>query len=421
VQQAILKKYDENENSFVDFENACKTEATKNSYKLSLNQFMDHAGYTSYDKLAKTPASKIKSDFADYFRYLHDRYKRREIKWNYFRPRINALELFLIINDVEINFKKFKKQIPEQTKASGDQPYTTDEIIDMLKASEIRGTALVLFLSSTGIRGGAIWDYGNYLKFKHLQRFSDGCARVTIYPDTKSEHPAMLTPEAIEALDKYKRFRIANGEKIDGESPLFRNIFKTNLANRTIKPLSKSSVDAILRRLAENVGIRTRGTSPYQRHEKRTEYGFRIRWNTIMKNHEPPLNNNKIERLFSHNNKEMPLDKHYNKPLDFVLHEEFDKAVLALTIDPTKQQEITIKNQKEKITELSQKEAEIEWLTEKVKDTEKFVGEIMKALYDGTGKMVSENKMEQQITDKEREEWKKNTNALLEEKSLPEN
>jgi len=347
MQQAILKKYDENEISFVDFGNACKTEATKNSYKLSLNQFMDHAGYTSYDKLAKTNASKIKTDFADYFRYLHDRFKRKEIKWNYFRPRINALELFLIINDVDVNFKKFKKQIPEQQTASGDQPYTTDEIIDMLKASEIRGTALVLFLSSTGIRGGAIWDYGNYLKFKHLQRFDDGCARVTIYPDTKSKHPAMMTPEALETLDKYKRFRIANGEKIDGESPLFRNIFKKNLANRTIKPLSKSSIDAILRRLAENIGIRTRGTSPYQRHEKRTEYGFRIRWNTIMKNHEPPLNNNKIERLFSHNNK------------NFVLHAEFDKAVLALTIDPTKKQRIKIEEQQKKITELSERDERI--------------------------------------------------------------
>jgi len=355
MQKEITKEFDENEISFKDFMNACKSEATRNSYKLSLKQFMDHAGYTSYDKLAKTPASKIRTDFENYFRYLHDRHKREEIKWNYFRPRINALELFLIINDVEINFKKFKKQIPEEQTASGDQPYTTDEIIDMLKVSDIRGSALVLFLASTGIRGGAIWDYGNYLKFKHLLRFNDGCARVKIYPRTTSEHPAMLTPESLEALDKYKRYRIANGEQIDGESPLFRNIFKKNQASRTIKPLKKSSIDAILRRLAENIGIRTRGTSPYERHEKRTEYAYRIRWNTIMKNHEPALNNNKIERLFSHNNKNLPLDKHYNKPLDFVLHEEFDKAILALTIDPTKKQEIEIKNQKEQISEFDRK------------------------------------------------------------------
>jgi len=361
------------ERSFRSFRRACKSKATEKAYKLALDLFMNHCGYTSYDQLAKTNVKKIKSDFEDYFDYLHDRFDRNEIKWNYFRPPINAIELFLIQNDIEINFKKYKKQIPEQTKTSGDQPYTTEEIIDMLKEADLRGKALVLFLSSTGIRGGAIWDMGNYLKFKHLLKFSDGCARVTIYPDTKSEHPAILTPEAIEALEKYKRFRIANGEKIDGESPLFRNIFKKNLALRTIKPLKKSSVDAILRRLAENTGIRTRGTSPYERHEKRTEYAFRIRWNTIMKNHEPPLNNNKIERLFSHNNKNLPLDKHYNKPLDHVLHEEFDKAILALTIDPTKKQEIEIIHQKEKITELEEKNQRIDELESEMDRISEFI------------------------------------------------
>ena len=73
-----------------------------------------------------------------------------------------------------------------------------------------------------------------------------------------------------------------------------------------------------------------------------------------MKNHDPPLNNNKIERLFSHNNKNLPLDKHYNKPLDHVLHEEFDKAILALTIDPTKQQEITIEKQKKELSKIEE-------------------------------------------------------------------
>jgi len=368
MQEAIMQ-----ERSFRSFRRACKSKATEKAYKLALDLFMNHCGYTSYDQLAKTNVKKIKSDFEDYFDYLHDRFDRNEIKWNYFRPPINAIELFLIQNDIEINFKKYKKQIPEQTKTSGDQPYTTEEIIDMLKEADLRGKALVLFLSSTGIRGGAIWDMGNYLKFKHLLKFSDGCARVTIYPDTKSEHPAILTPEAIEALEKYKRFRIANGEKIDGESPLFRNIFKKNLALRTIKPLKKSSVDAILRRLAENTGIRTRGTSPYERHEKRTEYAFRIRWNTIMKNHEPPLNNNKIERLFSHNNKNLPLDKHYNKPLDHVLHEEFDKAILALTIDPTKKQEIEIMHQKEKITELEEKNQRIDELESEMDRISEFI------------------------------------------------
>ena len=74
-----------------------------------------------------------------------------------------------------------------------------------------------------------------------------------------------------------------------------------------------------------------------------------------MKNHDPPLNNNKIERLFSHNNKNLPLDKHYNKPLDTVLHEEFDKAILALTVDPTQRQKAELERKQKKIDDLEEK------------------------------------------------------------------
>jgi len=145
-----------------------------------------------------------------------------------------------------------------------------------------------------------------------------------------------MTPESLEALDKYKRFRIANGEEITGESPLFRNVFSNNQASRTIKPLSKSSIDAILRRLAENIGIRTRGTSPYQRHEKRTEYGFRIRWNTIMKNHEPPLNNNSlcdINTIHSHFSETLTPGNHHRFITFFFSSFEFSKCFLTNRVE----------------------------------------------------------------------------------------
>jgi hypothetical protein len=340
---------------------------------------MAHEGYTSYDQLAKTDPKIIKEKFAHYNKYLHERFERAEIRSNYFRPAINALELFLTQNDVEINFKKFKKQIPEQEQISGDEPYTTEEIQDMLKDADIRSRALVLFLSSSGVRGGSIWDYGKYLKFKHLKRFDDGCSRILIYPGTKSQYPAFLTPEATQALTKYRDIRIANGEIIEADSPLFRNIFKKKQANRNVKPLTKASIDAILRRLAENIGVRKRSDSPYKRHEKRTEYGFRIRWNTIMKNHEPPLNDNKIERMFSHSSKRLPLDKHYNKPEDMILHEEFDKAKAALTIDSTERMKVQLEDSKIKRDEFQELKKSVAELKEEAK-TGKVIDAYIKQL-----------------------------------------
>jgi len=334
--------FDTTERSYNEFKQACKSKATLKSYTECVNRFMKHCGYTSYDELVKTKPTKIRADFSSFFSYMRDRHDLGEIGSAYFRPHISGFELFLVQNDIKVDLRKFKKRIPDKEQTTGDKPYTTEDIQDMISQADLRGTALVLVLSSTGMRGGAIWDLGNYLKFKHLLKFDDGCARVFVYSGTTKQYPALLTPEAVKALDKYRIYRTVNGEAITGDSPLFRTRFKKGQAGQNVLPLQKPSIDAILRRLAEKTGVRKRSKSPYLRHDKRTEYGFRIRWNTIMKNHDPPLHNNKIERMFSHNSKTLPLDSVYNKPEDQVLHEEFDKAVLALTIDSTKRQKIEI-------------------------------------------------------------------------------
>ena len=352
VMQSSKIVLDITERSYNEFKQACKSNATLKSYTECVNRFMKHCGYTSYNTLAKTKPNKIRTDFSNFFSFMRDRHDLGEIRSTYFRPHISGLELFLIQNDVEVDLRKFKKRIPDKEQTTGDKPYTTEEIQDMVKQADLRGTALVLILSSTGMRGGAIWDLGNYLKFKHLIRFDDGCGRLHIYHGTTKQYPAFLTPEALEALDKYKRYRIRNGETVTGDSPLFRATFEKGKAGQNAIPLKKPSIDAILRRLAEKTGVRKRSNSAYTRHDKRTEYSFRIRWNTIMKNHDPPLHNNKIERMFSHNSKTLPLDSVYNKPEDQVLHEEFDKAVLDLTIDPTQKQKIELEKNQQKINKL---------------------------------------------------------------------
>jgi len=323
---------------------------------------MKHCGYTSYDELTKTKPTKIRADFSSFFSYMRDRHDLGEIRSAYFRPHIGGLELFLVQNDIEIDLRKFKKRIPDKEQTTGDKPYTTEDIEDMIKQADLRGTALVLVLSSSGMRGGAIWDLGNYLKFKHLLKFDDGCARLFVYPGTTKQYPSFLTPEAVKALDKYRIYRAVNGEAITGDSPLFRTNFKKGMAGQKITPLQKPSIDAVLRRLAENTGVRKRSKSPYLRHDIRTEYGFRIRWNTIMKNHDPPLHNNKIERMFSHNSKTLPLDSVYNKPEDQVLHEEFDKAILELTIDPTQRQKVELEQNHKTISKLTTNQKRIDKL-----------------------------------------------------------
>jgi len=266
--------FDTTERSYSEFRQSCKSKATLKSYTECVNRFMKHCGYTSYDQLAKTKPNKIRADFSSFFSYMRDRFDLGEIRSAYFRPHISGLDLFLIQNDIEVDLRKFKKRIPDKEQTTGDKPYSTEDIQDMIKQADLRGIALVLLLSATGMRGGAIYDLGNYLKFKHLLKFDDGCARLFVYPGTTKQYPSFMTPEAVKALDKYRIYRVVNGETITGDSPLFRNHFVKGRAGNNVNPLTKSSLDAVLRRLAENVGVRKRSKSPHLRHDKRTEYGF---------------------------------------------------------------------------------------------------------------------------------------------------
>jgi len=66
--------------------------------------------------------------------------------------------------------------------------------------------------------------------------------------------------------------------------------------------------------------------------------------------------------MFSHNSKTTPLDSAYNKPEDQVLHEEFDKAILDLTIDPTQRQKVELEQSQQKINGLVRSQKRIDKL-----------------------------------------------------------
>ena len=370
----IADPFDRTQRAYLLFESTASNPATLKTYDEALTRFLRFARVLSFDKLVKQKAITTRTQIENYILHLTQRYKKGEIKRSYFSPPISAIDLFLISNDVEVNMKKFKRMIPKDgVKTTGDKPYTNEDILKMSQKADIRAKALLLFYSSTGARGGAVFDYGSYLTFKHIKQYEDGCIGLLIYPDTKYEHPSFLNPEAAQAFIDYKKYRELNGEWIKEDSPLFRNDFEKKKADRTIKPLSKSASDAILRRLAENAGIRVKANSPYERHEKRTTYGFRLRWDTIMKNHEPRLNDNKIERMFSHYSKRMPQDRSYNKPIMDELHTEFDKAIPALTIDPTQRQKLEIQKKDQEIGELKEKEWVIDQLHDKVQTLEEYL------------------------------------------------
>ena len=64
-----------------------------------------------------------------------------------------GIELFLSMNDVTINMKKLRRMFPTKVKRTGDKPYTSEDIQQMLSVTRYRrDKAFILFLASTGAR-----------------------------------------------------------------------------------------------------------------------------------------------------------------------------------------------------------------------------------------------------------------------------
>ena len=70
--------------------------------------------------------------------------------------------------------------------------------------------------------------------------------------------PVFLTPESNISLKKYLEYREENGEKLNQESPLFRNDFREKMAWFRIKPLTSIMLIKLMRKISIKSKLRTR-------------------------------------------------------------------------------------------------------------------------------------------------------------------
>ena len=194
---------------------------------------------------------------------------------------------------------------------------------------------LIHFFTSTGCRPNALHD--PIVKIGDLIDLPDGCKSILWYEESKEEAWTFLTPEAVKAIDNYIRSRKLNGEHIDDSSPLFEN---------KGKPIAFRAIRHIITRVIKNAGIQR--IKKGARYDKALIYGFRKRFNTILKITEG-LNANIAEKLMAH---KRGLDGVYLKPTMNECHREFKKAITEIVVDPTERQRLEIQKKNEEITEL---------------------------------------------------------------------
>lgn len=324
-----MQRIDQKEESraFRLFKNSINSEKTLDRYCYSLDKFCEYTNL-GYDEIVRLDTEELQTKLEDWIMSM----KETGIRRSSIRTPLAGVEKFLDINR-KLYYKKVIHALITKDKdlGGGGKPFTNEDVQKMLSATnKPRTKALVLFLSSTGTRPQALVD--PILRKKHLVEMPNGCYAVRVYDNSTEGYWAFLTPEARKALDAYLSSRKLNGEKITDDSPLFVNFAKhAKQANLTVENmyemLSKLYRQAAIER--EKIG---------NRYDKALTYGFRKRFNTILKiNNE--VNSNIAEKLMAH---KRGLDGTYLTPTREECFAEFVKAIPELTISDSERDKIKI-------------------------------------------------------------------------------
>ncbi len=334
----------ESQKSFQLFVNAIKTEGTRKYYVHDLYAFLHFTKITDFDSLVALSTDNIQDYLESYVLLL------RKNGVTAIRPRISGPELFF-----EMNKKLFYKKILHKLFPSDDKPlaggvaYTNEDILTMLASTKrVRTTAIIHFLACTGIRPGGIADPP--IQKKHLVKMPEGCYAVKVYDESREGYWAFLTPEAVKAIDHYLESRKLNGETITEESYLFAN-YKSG--NPKTAYLTTNGLTQLLKNVVRLSGVkRTRVNGKH--YDKALSYGFRKRFNTILKLNND-VNSNIAEKLMAH---KRGLDGRYLAPTIEECFTEFRKAIPQLTIDDSERKQALLDVALKEKSELEEKNEE---------------------------------------------------------------
>ena len=332
--------------SFILFDSAIKSPKTRESYIGYLNEFRDFFIIKNYDKLIEIAPKKLQEMLENFIISQ----TKQGLSLSYINGKISALKLFFAMNDiVALNWIKLSKMKPEKKKLTGDMPYKTEDIQQILRVvgSNLKFRCLVHVISASGMRIGSFEE----LKLKHIQDMPNGCKSILVYEDDKAEYTTFIHQEAVEALDEYLEYRTKSGEVLTPESWVFPSKSDCN------KPALTVSMRTQMARYAHYNDVKSKKRGRY---EIQACHGFRKRFDTILKSNYN-VNINLAEKMMGHSTT-IPLDNVYFKPAIEQLFDEYQKAIPELMIEDKFRFEQQLKKKDEQINELNQKDNEIDIL-----------------------------------------------------------
>jgi site-specific recombinase XerD len=238
--------------AYRNFVDTCRSEATRSVYIKALRYFMGYLRLPSqaYDKLLDKDQKSIQMDICDFITFLRKEHSSATVTLY-----VAALNKFYAMNDVTtLNWKKIHSFEGEREKQTEDRPYTHSEIRTLVDSASLRDKAIILLMSSAGLRVGAVPG----LRVKDLEpvdRYK--LYKVRVYSKSvKSRYVSMCTPECRSSMDQYLELRKRWGERITDDSPLFRTDYNVREGTRKVRPITVRAVIAIVNVLLRNTGLR---------------------------------------------------------------------------------------------------------------------------------------------------------------------
>jgi integrase len=219
---AIELQQQEEENRIYLTEDGLTSNYTKNTIIIN-----DHFSKTTVKNkdlrvLLDTKQSVVESKIIDHIKYLHE---VQHLGYLSIQTHLSGILRFFAMNDYHLNIKKIRRFLPEDESEyyTKDRPYSVKEIEQILSKCDVRSRAMVLIMSSTGMRIGGLRE----LRIGDIRKINEfGLYLIWVYNRYRRDrYFTFCTPECAVAIDAYLDFRRKFGEELKDNSPLIRERF----------------------------------------------------------------------------------------------------------------------------------------------------------------------------------------------------
>jgi integrase len=140
---------------------------------------------------------KLEGLIADYITHLQI---DRQLSSNSINLHFAAISHFFQMNNVILNWKKLTKFKGRKRLVVEDEPYSKEQIRQLLDFANLRLKCIILLMSSAGLRRGAIPK----LRIRDLKKITKhGLYKISVYKKESEAYTAFVTPECTKHLDQY--------------------------------------------------------------------------------------------------------------------------------------------------------------------------------------------------------------------------